>query len=153
MEQQLALIYATSQQTEGVLVEQVRAQQRTGGADCGVFAIATAIHVAQGDVITNIHFEQKLMRAHLITCLEENKFTRFPTTSLSSGQVKRAQAENILVNTYCTCKMPECFDDNMVACDVCDTWYHYKCVDICSTPDSFICMKKKFIWFMWGSSL
>ena len=62
MEQQLALIYATSQQTEGLLVEQVRAQQQTGGADCGVIAIATAFHVAQGDVITDIHFEQKLMR-------------------------------------------------------------------------------------------
>ena len=61
--------------------------------------------------------------------------------------MKRARAKNILVNTCCACKMP--FDNNMVVCDVCGI-----SVDICSTPDSFICTKSKsfFLCFMWGSS-
>ena len=54
------------------------AQQQTGGADCGVFAIAFAYHAARGTFIADLHFEQKNIRAHLNQCLEEGEFSPFP---------------------------------------------------------------------------
>ena len=84
--------------------------------------------------MTNLHFEQKFMRIHLIKCLEQREFTPFPMAK--AAVVKQAQKKNILVHTYCLCRMPETFDSDMVACDKCDEWYHYKCVYILSALDS-----------------
>ena len=138
MEQQLAQIYVNLQQPGGLLVKQVSVQQQIGGADCGVFAIAFAYHAARGDSMTNLHFEQKLMRIHLIKCLEKREFTPFPKAKAAA--LKQAR-KNILVQTYCLCRMPESFDTHMVACDKCNKWYYYKCVNIISATGTFICNK------------
>ena len=53
-------------------------------------------------------------------------------------------------------RQPERFDDNMVACDVCDTvtWYHYKCVDFAPHQTHLLVrnVNNFFLCFMWGSS-
>ena len=56
----------------------VRSQQQKGSKDCGVFAIAMATTIALGHNPSNVIFNQKLMRAHLVDCLKERKFTLFP---------------------------------------------------------------------------
>ena len=43
-------------------------QQQHGACDCGVFAVAFALHVALGDDPQKILFEQSQMRPHLLRC-------------------------------------------------------------------------------------
>ena len=33
----------------------------------------------------------------------------------------------IQINIYCSCKMPETYDD-MVECENCEEWFHVRCV-------------------------
>ena len=60
------------------MIKLVRSQQQKGSKDCGVFAIAMATTIALGHNPSNVVFNQKLMRAHLVDCLKERKFTLFP---------------------------------------------------------------------------
>ena len=37
---------------------------------------------------------------------------------------------------YCLiCGLPDNFEDSMVACDMCNNWYHYPCVNLDSDAD------------------
>ena len=60
------------------MIKLVRSQQQKSSKDCGVFAIAMATTIALGHNPSNVIFNQKLMRAHLVDCLKERKFTLFP---------------------------------------------------------------------------
>ena len=55
--------------------------------------------------------------------------------------MKRARDRNILIHSYCVCRMPQYYVHHMPVCEKCDEWYHYKCVGIDSSshPDSFNC--------------
>ena len=55
------------------------AQQQKGNSDCGVFAIAFAVHATLGDVIEDIEFNQYEMREHIVNCFSNGRFTAFPT--------------------------------------------------------------------------
>lgn len=56
----------------------VRVQQQQGTTDCGLYAIAYALHVANGDDPAKLKFEQKKMRAHFLECLKKKKLEAFP---------------------------------------------------------------------------
>ena len=56
----------------------VRPQKQSGGADCGVFAIAFATSIAINHKV-NTKFEQARMRAHLASCIEKQKLSPFPS--------------------------------------------------------------------------
>ena len=45
-------------------------QQDVGTVDCGLFAIASATHLVSGLEVSNTVFDTKVMRKHLIQCLE-----------------------------------------------------------------------------------
>ena len=60
------------------MIKLVRSQQQKGTKDCGVFAIAMETTIALGHNPSNVVFNQTLMRAHLVDCLKERKFTLFP---------------------------------------------------------------------------
>ena len=49
-------------------------QQQSGIVDCGVFAIAFAVHAALGENVGEIEFQQEEMRSHLSKCLWKNLF-------------------------------------------------------------------------------
>ncbi|KAJ3672228.1 hypothetical protein LUZ60_006949 [Juncus effusus] len=41
---------------------------------------------------------------------------------------------------YCICRKPYNENEDMIACDMCDEWYHFKCIDFCAPiPDKFFC--------------
>ena len=54
-------------------------QQQSGLADCGVFAIAFALHTALGHRVPDLEFDQAKMRSHLLKCLTKRKLLPFPT--------------------------------------------------------------------------
>ena len=102
-------------------------QQQQGKRDCGLFAIAFALHAAMGDDIKKITFDQPKMRCHLLECFEKKKLTRFPL-----AEQKTAKKWNYL--HYCT------YGD-MVQCDECEKWFHLKCVGLeeLTTEENWSC--------------
>ena len=63
----------------------VRVQQQQGVTDCGLFAIAYAVHLANGNDPAKVKFEQKKMRTHLTNCLKKKRLEAFPIEKLSLG--------------------------------------------------------------------
>ena len=45
------------------------------------------------------------------------------------------------MHLFCVCSMPECYDSDMISCEQCQQWYHYKCVGIDTIiPDVWLYM-------------
>ena len=55
----------------------VHVQQQQGTSDCGLYAIAYAVHVANGDDPAKVRFEQRKMQTHFLECLMK-KLEAFP---------------------------------------------------------------------------
>jgi hypothetical protein len=58
-----------------------RVQQQLGPSDCGLFAVAFAVDLANGLDPTNIIYDQKYMRSHLVECFDRNFISTFPRSS------------------------------------------------------------------------
>jgi len=58
-------------------------QKKSGTDDCGLFAIAFSFSQARKVDPANLRssFAQSVMRSHFINCLQEEKFSQFPTKS------------------------------------------------------------------------
>ena len=94
--------------------------------------IATALHIAAGNNIEEVSFDQTRMRSHLVQCFEMKVLSPFPQTK---KQVKRSMLANILIPVYCHCGRPDSLDE-MIQCDACDEWFHFQCAHIKRAPDS-----------------
>ncbi len=138
---QLCLIYRTLIQVEidsskhsgHIIVKFPYTQKQRGGSDCGVFAIAFALHAAMGQNISLLEFDQLKMRSHLLKCLQEQIFTPFPVLDTRSKRPEKVNIKDIYV--YCVCLMPDTYGD-MVQCDICHKWFHIKCVGILTLPNT-----------------
>ena len=110
--------------------------------DCGLFAIAFAYEIASGNrVLKDSNFDQMKMRVHLLECLENEEITAFPR-SRKASKLRQRNHELQVIQTFCTCNMPEAYDD-MIRCDLCDDWFHVKCVNLSSTPaedEEWLCL-------------
>ena len=104
-------------------------QQQPGSNNCGLFSIAAAYHAVRGDDIETIAFDERKMRAHLSQCFENKQLSAFPTTKAAP----RPKHCHITIPVYCPCLRLVSFDE-MIQCDRCDVWYHYKCVNIKEAP-------------------
>ena len=62
-----------------VRVKVARSQKQKGGSDCGVYAIAFAVAGTLGINPSKLKLKQESMRAHLVSCLNEECFTQFPS--------------------------------------------------------------------------
>jgi len=134
---QLACIYKdfiTVKDEDGEKLEPVldvnipRVQQQLGANDCGLYAIAFALHVAMNNIPEQMIFEQSLMRKHLHSCFRKKKLEPFPHKKVDIvPQQHISYLPFYQIELFCSCLMPESYD-NMVACDECEDWYHLKCV-------------------------
>ena len=98
-----------------------------GVSDCGLFAIAFAVHLALGDDAAGLNFDQSKMRQHLLKCFQRKTMMPFPQTK--AGPRYQTYFPHMEIELFCTCQMPETYDD-MVECDTCGDWYHLKCVSL-----------------------
>ena len=80
------------------------------------------------------------MQEHFVKCLENEKMEQF-SWSKRSAHTNIRSAHTIPV--YCTCKMPESLD-NMVECETCFQWFHYRCVGIANERDTAL-------WNCWSA--
>ena len=109
-------------------VEKLAVQQQVGISDCGLFAIAFAVETCLMDNnMEMVYFNQLEMRNHLCICLEKGKITPFPKVKNSSNILTRSKHQTIKINVYCLCRLPDLYDHEMIQCDICKRWYHYKC--------------------------
>ena len=91
-----------------------------------MFAIAFTTHIVNGLDVGSAKFDIKLMREHLIKCLEKSKMTPFP---LSKGsKVKYCKSEQLIIDVYSICNSVYDPSIPMVACDICNKWCHGACV-------------------------
>ena len=58
--------------------EQIKCYEQVGSTDCGLFAIAYAADILNGNNIYDLIYAQTKMREHLIACFEQRKITTFP---------------------------------------------------------------------------
>ena len=146
---QLATIYRTLMKTtdeDGEEIDPILevsipyVQQQQGKRDCGLFAVAFALHAALGNDLQNIVFDQMRMRSHLLACFEKKKLTSFPNEKRKAREEKYLYFPMQEIELYCTCLMPETYGD-MVQCDACEKWYHLRCVGLLEPPQvDWICM-------------
>ena len=135
VEEQLAMLYPDGARELGrqrsLIVTSVPVQQQEGSTDCGLFAIANAFHAAQGDSVSGLHFDQGKMREHLSKRCEQGQPTPFPQTT---GKVQKSKRKHHIIHLHCKCSLPESYDTEMVQCNSCKWWYHFKCVGIKTKP-------------------
>ena len=79
--------------------------------------------------IHDIDYNQSTMQSHLEECFEKEKLSPFPPSSVP---VKKRR---LRYRDYCFCKGPESYDD-MIECEDCSTWFHFKCVGLCSRSNT-----------------
>ncbi|XP_035699646.1 uncharacterized protein LOC118432224 [Branchiostoma floridae] len=145
LRRQLATIYqqyATAD--EGVIpVKVICAQRQIGSSDCGLFAIANAVALAEGRCPTDIEFHQMKMREHLDWCLTEKSLPMFPHSTRVAGH------KNLQQSTYQMCIFCICLeyrqDAPMIQCDQCANWYHYHCVNMSPQDVAILVAEEKYI--------
>ena len=118
------------------VIEYMNMQYQIGGNDCGVFAIASACSICNGQDPSALKFDQDAMRPHLIDAFLKKKLVPFPTRSSRRGKITVCCSEKVSV--YCVCRLPE-DGSRMVECGKCKEWFHMPCVKI---PKSVINSRK-----------
>ena len=66
-------------------------QLQEGGSDCGLFAIAAATSLCNGESPNSIRWDQKLMRAHLLKSFEQGKIKPFPGWELHERRIEEEE--------------------------------------------------------------
>ena len=73
-------------------------QQQPNGDDCGLFAIASAVCLAEGQDPAEENWDVNLMRPHLLQCLKNACIKAFPT---NKGPVSRLAYKSYKINNSC----------------------------------------------------
>ena len=136
---QIASLLVTSQKE--IKLRHMDVQMQSGGYDCGLFAIAFATALADGEQPGRCLFDQNKMRQHLLKCLQEAAMTPFPLKKNRRNGCRVKSWDTIEV--HCICRMPEVNGVDMIECSNCKTWYH---IPLCiSVPRDATQSKKE--WF------
>jgi len=111
-------------------------QQQKSGWDCGLYAIAYAYTLYNGDDPCKFLFDEHSLRGHFSLCLQQQEIKPFPCKRnlYNPGPDMRC-----VFRVYCSCRLPYTGDD-MIKCERCKVWFHYTCVGL--EPGS----KFKGIW-------
>ena len=78
LKNQIAALLATPRSS--IRMNYIDTQMQCGSVDCGIFAIAFALTLANGEKPGVYHFDQPKMRKHLIQCLELKSISASPIT-------------------------------------------------------------------------
>ena len=124
---QIATLLASS--SSHITLKFVDVQMQSGTYDCGLFAVAFATALVFGCNPGQYFFNQRSMRKHLWSCLQNQKMSMFPTTK------ERRRKQNIKttqqISLHCFCRLPDLSGIPMIECSRCKTWYHtHICVQV-----------------------
>ena len=93
--------------------------------DCGLFAIATATAICNGQVLCMLEFYQFLMQKHLLQCFQNGAVLPFPSLSIAARSLKSWRKKWLKFRLPYTGR-------EMVQCDGCQKWFHCDC--LCVSP-------------------
>ncbi|XP_078681625.1 polycystin-1-like protein 2 [Branchiostoma floridae x Branchiostoma belcheri] len=102
-------------------------QCQTNVVDCGLFAIAWAVDIAQGQDVSSIAYDDRKMRSHLKKCLEQGRLTPFP--HLTSQRKKVGFTRVSRISLVCRCKQEEGLG-RIEACRACQRIFHVSCLPV-----------------------
>ena len=124
---QIAALLAT--QRSSIQLKYVDTTMQCGSTDCGLFAIAFAAALANGDQPGGLQFTQTNMRKHILQCFKTQYLTPFPITR------KRRRAQRVKLQSFtavfCSCRVQQQPGCTMIQCSRCREWYHVNsCVDV-----------------------
>lgn len=123
-------------EVDEITVSIMNVQKQVGTADCGLFALAFVTAAVHGHNPTELYFDQKNMRSHLIESLQKMEASMFPV--IKTQMKRRDTLKQITIPVYCICRLPE--SDRMVECTGCLKWFHVGCVGSeQSFSDSWYC--------------
>lgn len=116
-------------QSPSFKIRVVNVQQQKGGETCGLFSIAFACDLCEGNDPFHSLYNESELQEHLYKCFQDERITPFPREIIRRN--KRILDE-VEVFVYCTCRNPEITSHlgNMACCCKCEEWYHEKCVAI-----------------------
>lgn len=132
---QIAAILHTSETEITLNFQKVQIQK--GANDCGLFALAFAATLCDGENPSEINYIQHELRKHLLMSIEKGSLLKFP-------QRKRKKKPRLLFKSsfgiFCHCRLPA--SGKMIECTTCQQWYHKYCVK----APSAAWKKKTFLW-------
>ena len=117
---QIAALLATPK--TAIKMSYMDTQMQSGTQDCGIFAIAFAVSLANGEQPGAQNITQPQTRKHLMQCLETGNIHTFPVTR------KRRRGNKVKGSSSFSCRMPEQPGGTIIQCCSCKEWYHLTCV-------------------------
>ena len=124
-----------------ITINTMEVQKQVNRSNCGVLAIAMAYDLCAGLDPGTAKYNQKEIRHHLTTSLEEGTITRFPRRAESRKTA--GIVSSLDVDLHCTCRMPHEEDVDWAECDTCKNWFHKECMDI---PDEVFAKDQDVHW-------
>ncbi len=115
-------------QDRAIRVNYIDVQWQSGVNDCGLFALAFATSLCAGQDPATISYDQRQMRAHLLSCLGSDEIRPFPTRGARRA-VRKPRDLDQLIPVFCVCRLTDT-GTQMVQCSSCDEWYHTGCISI-----------------------
>ena len=128
-------------QKSSLTFQYMNVQWQSNLNDCGLHAIASITALCHNTDPTEVTFDPKKLRPHLIECLTSQRMTMFAILKnhkKSDRCCKNAEE----VDIYCTCRKPYT-GAKMASCDTCGEWFHQECEVI---PEA-VFSEKKSAWY------
>ena len=94
-------------------------------SDCGLFAVANAMAICNGQKPEEQLYDVTITRRHLVGCFEDKQFRHFPARKRQIAWLTRRME---VVDVYCVCQLPKSPGEKMITCDQCGEWYHNSCL-------------------------
>ena len=104
-------------------------QQQTNGTNCGVFAIAYAVDLANNQDPKKIRYNESRMRQHLHDCLQAERLIPFPQEDGYHCRVQRKITRKN-IDLFCVCRRPYQKGTLTMKCGICRESFHKECMDI-----------------------
>ena len=70
--------------------------KQNGSNDCGLFCIAYAVDLAEGNDPSDFEYDQSCMRWHLVECFKKGKLALFPRNSRNLNSRRDTYTETIV---------------------------------------------------------
>ena len=105
-----------------IKIEVMDVCKQHGVVDCGLYALANATALCQGELPQSMEYIQGEMRQHLTNCIEQSCPCAFPSVCRDTfcDSLKSKS-----VSIHCSCRLPA--DKRMIQCCKCEDWYHEDC--------------------------
>ncbi|XP_066291223.1 polycystin-1-like protein 2 [Branchiostoma lanceolatum] len=107
-------------------------QHQRNVLDCGLFAIAWAVDIAEGQDVSGVLYNNRKMRSHLKTCFKQGNLTPFPR--LSSTRKKEGRTKVQRITLVCHCKQGKRLG-RMQRCEACQRIFHVSCLPVSPPSD------------------